>query len=155
MKKSACLLIIIEFLFGFILNSCIRGDDTPNSSGENTGKISPTTYTIYYNEDSAFQAHYKKWKSDIIIHEYSGGKVEPRENKIDSCHNGIKIVCTANSITDYITIHINRTIIKSSMTEILSPWFDDPKIILKRGKNNEIRINGDTIVGYKNIIYLL
>lgn len=149
------ILISAGFLLSLFFASCVRENDVYNSSEENAGKVNKTTYTIYYNEDSAFQAHYKKWKSNIIIHEYSGGEVEPRENKIDSCHNGIKIVCTANSITDYITIHINRTIVEGWMTEILSPWFNDPKIILKKGQNNEIRINGDTIIGYKNIIYLL
>jgi|WetSurMetagenome_2_1015567.scaffolds.fasta_scaffold12782_2 hypothetical protein len=142
-------LIYYILILCLVITSCINGDNAPSSEG-NSVKVNKTTYTIYYNEDSAFQSHYKNWKSNIIIDEYSGGKKEPRENKIDSCHDGIKIVCTANSITDYITIHINRTLVKGCMTEILSPWFYDPIIILKRGENNDIVINGDVIVGYNN-----
>jgi hypothetical protein len=149
--KLSCNILIIEFTLSLLFTSCINGDNVP-VSGKTTNKEKSTTYTILYNEDSTFQAHYKNWKSNIIISEYSGGKIEPRENKIENCHDGIKIVCTANSITDYITIHINRIFVNGDMTEILSPWFYDPKIILKNGMNTNVVINGDTLVGYKNLL---
>lgn len=124
MKKVLFMLALLPI---FLFTSC-SDDDDPAS----------TSYTFNWKLED-----YSMITTNVILFEYSADGEKVANNTIE-CHQGLSKVFTANEKTEKVKVYVKME--GGSQTTIR--WVQQV-YYLQKGKNIDITVNGETIIGTK------
>ena len=124
MKKVLFMLALLPI---FLFTSC-SDDDDPAS----------TSYTFNWELED-----YSMITTNVILFEYSADGEKVANNTIE-CHQGLSKVFTANEKTEKVKVYVKME--GGSQTTIR--WVQKV-YYLQKGKNIDITVNGETIIGTK------
>lgn len=124
MKKVLFMLALLPI---FLFTSC-SDDDDPAS----------TSYTFNWELED-----YSMITINVILFEYSADGEKVANNTIE-CHQGLSKVFTANEKTEKVKVYVKME--GGSQTTIR--WVQQV-YYLQKGKNIDITVNGETIIGTK------
>ena len=124
MKKVLFMLALLPI---FLFTSC-SDDDDPAS----------TSYTFNWELED-----YSMITTNVILFEYSADGEKVANNTIE-CHHGLSKVFTANEKTEKVKVYVKME--GGSQTTIR--WVQQV-YYLQKGKNIDITVNGETIIGTK------
>lgn len=124
MKKVLLMLALLPI---FLFTSC-SDDDDPAS----------TSYTFNWELED-----YSMITTNVILFEYSADGEKVANNTIE-CHQGLSKVFTANEKTEKVKVYVKME--GGSQTTIR--WVQQV-YYLQKGKNIDITVNGETIIGTK------
>lgn len=122
MKK---ILFLLAMLPMFVFTACSSDDDESGS----------TTYTVTWD-----MSEHELVTTDIIAFEYSSSGDKIANNKMENCKTGTKKSFKANEKAEKVKIYITMN---SKSSWVQNVYY------LEKGKNLDIVINGNVLIGSK------